>query len=236
VCVTYSGEVDRFVSYGPVSLTCSISSAREGSLRNMSNPWLPSPDPVTETESRNPAEAKTARKGANAPQPGVMAPDLADRLPRREASWPATVWWLGAHGGAGESTLASLAPGTRAAGHAWPIPTTTGTVHRVVLVARSNFSGLTSARKAAIDWASSSLGGGVQLAGIALMSDARGRVPKPLRDLEQVIAGGVPRVWNLPWVEAWRFGPATPADALPKEFHTLFSDLSLPLPGVSAHN
>jgi hypothetical protein len=202
----------------------------------MSNPWLANPDSTTAIEPRNSPEAKAVLTGAIAPQPGVNAPDIADRLPRREAAWPATVWWLGTHGGAGESTLAALAPGTRAAGHAWPIPTTAGTVHRVVLVARSNFSGLAAARKAAIDWASNSLGGGVQLAGVALMSDAHGRLPKPLRELEQVLAGGVPRVWSLPWVDTWRFGPATSDEALPKEFRALFSDLSLPLPGVTAHD
>jgi hypothetical protein len=31
------------------------------------------------------------------------------------------VWWLGVHGGAGESTLARLFKGTRAAEHRWPV-------------------------------------------------------------------------------------------------------------------
>ena len=33
----------------------------------------------------------------------------------------AAVWWLGAHGGAGESTLEELFSGSRAAGHSWPV-------------------------------------------------------------------------------------------------------------------
>lgn len=173
-------------------------------------------------------------RGAQAPQPGVNEPDVTDRLPRREAPGSATVWWLGAHGGAGESTLATLAPGSRAAGHAWPVPTDPGTIHRVVLVARSNFAGLSAARKAAIDWASGSLGTGVQLAGVALMADAHGRIPKPLRDVEQVLAGGVPHVWDLPWVEEWRFGPPSPSDFLPKVFRDLFSELALSPTGVTA--
>jgi len=200
----------------------------------MTNPWLATSSTTPAAAPLPPPAIPGWSQGAQAPQPGVNEPDITDRLPRREAPGSVPVWWLGAHGGAGESTLATLVPGTRAAGHAWPVPTDAGTIHRVVLVARSNFAGLSAARKASIDWASGSLGSGVQLAGIALMADAHGRIPKPLRDVEQVLAGGVPHVWNLPWVEGWRFGPPSPSDALPKEFRELFSDLSLTPTGVTA--
>lgn len=202
----------------------------------MTNPWLASSPQSPALEPQPTSSSPSALTGARAPQPGVNEPDVTDRMPRREVSWPASVWWLGAHGGAGETTLATLMPGTRAAGHAWPIPADPGTIHRVVLVARSSFAGLTAARKASIDWASGSLGGGVQLAGVALMADAHGRLPKPLRDLEQLLAGGVPRVWDLPWVEAWRYGPPSPSEALTKEFRAFFSDLSLSAQGVNAHH
>ena len=195
------------------------------------NPWLTEPEQIEAPDVEVSQTRRAARVGATAPQPGVPIPDTVDRLPHRDAAWPAPVWWLGAHGGAGESTLATLAPGTRPAGHAWPIPTTLGTTHRVVLVARSNYSGLIAAQRAATDWASGTLGDGVQLAGLVLIADAAGRRPKTLRDLEQVIGGGVPRMWTLPWVEAWRI--AAPSDMpLPKEFRQLFADLSLPAPNT----
>ena len=201
------------------------------------NPWLIGPEQPAEPNAvAAPQTRREVRLGATAPQPGVPTPDTADRLPRREAAWPATVWWLGVHGGAGESTLAALAPGTRPADHAWPIPVRPGTTHRVVLVARANYSGLTAAQRAATEWASNTLGDSVQLLGLVLVADAPGRRPKVLRELEQVIAGGVPRVWQLPWVEAWRLGPAAVGDQLPKEFRELFAGLSLTAPSTPAHN
>ena len=199
------------------------------------NPWLTVAEQAATTEVA-PRARRPAPTGASAPQPGVPVPGIADRLPRRDTLWPATLWWLGVHGGAGETTLARLATGTRTANHAWPIPTAPGTTHRVALVARNNYSGLIAAQRAAIEWASNSLGDSVQLVGLVLITDAPGRRPKTLRDLEQVIAGGVPRVWTLPWVEAWRIAE-TPLDTpLPKEFHQLFAELSLTATSIPTRN
>ena len=200
------------------------------------NPWLTGPDhaPEPEPQVAVPPTRKEARSGPSEPQAGVAVPDTADRLPRWLQAWPATVWWLGVHGGAGESTLSALAAGSRPAQHGWPIPDTVGTVHRVMLVARTNWGGLTAAQRAATEWASGALGDGVQLGGLVLVADAPGRLPKPLRDLQQVISGGVPRVWTLPWVDAWRLGPVEPT-SLPKEFRALLADLHL-TPSSSAHN
>jgi hypothetical protein len=114
------------------------------------------------------------------------------------------------------------------------MPATPDTSSRVVLVARTNYAGLTAAQRAATEWASNALGDAIQLAGLVLMPDAPGKRPRPLRDLEQVVAGGVPRVWTMPWVEAWRMAPTRPGDPAPKEFRSLFSDLSL-TPSNPAH-
>lgn len=160
------------------------------------------------------------------PQYGVPVPDRADRLPQRPTPYTATVWWLGVSGGAGESTLAALAQGSRPAEHAWPIPETPGILNRVVLVARTNFAGLTAAQRAATEWASGVLGGGVQLEGLALIPDIPGRLPKELRDLAQVVSGGVPHTWSLPWVDAWRFAPVNRVD-LDRGFAAMFKDLRL---------
>lgn len=192
--------------------------------------------PVETGEALAPSTRRAARRAPTSPQSGVPAPDLVDRLPRRAAALPATVWWLGVHGGAGESTLAALASGSRPADHAWPIPTANVTAHHVVLVARTNYSGLRAAQRAATEWAANTLPQSISLAGLVLIADAPGRRPKPLRDLEMVIAGGVPRVWHLPWVNAWRFGPASSTDPLPKEFDQLFADLSLTTSSTHAQN
>lgn len=202
------------------------------------NPWLTGPEQAPKPES-NVAPAlsprRQARSGPSSPQAGVPTPDTADRLPQRSQAWPATVWWLGVHGGAGESTLAGLAAGSRPAQHSWPVAATPGTVNRVVLVARTSWGGLTAAQRAATEWASGVLGDSVQVDGLVLVADAPGRLPKPLRDLQHVIAGGVPHVWTLPWVDAWRLGPVDTSAPVPKEVRALLADLQLS-PSGPAHN
>jgi hypothetical protein len=192
------------------------------------NPWITGPERAADPEPETPTPTRRAvRTGPAAPQAGVSVPDTADRLPRRSQMLPAKVWWLGVHGGAGESTLAALAQDTRAAQHGWPIADPPTTATNVVLVARSNYQGLTAAQRAATEWASGALGGAVNLGGLVLIADAPGRLPKPLRDLQQVVGGGLPRVWTLPWVDAWRLGPAAPSTPLPKPFRELFAELRL---------
>ncbi|WP_322788351.1 DUF6668 family protein [Herbiconiux ginsengi] len=217
--------------------TPSLKIGRCGSLTSL-NPWLVPQDRSTEEvpPSREFPTRERARTKVTSPQPGIPTPDVVDRLPRRDAVWPATVWWLGVHGGAGESTLAMLAAGSRPAGHAWPVPTMPGTTHRVVLVARSNYAGISAARLAAIEWASNTLGDVIDLAGLVVIADAPGRTPKPLRDLERVVAGGLPHVWRLPWVDAWRVSPVDSRLPLHKEFRQLFSDLEITTASTPAHH
>lgn len=192
------------------------------------NPWITRPDHAAAEQPSAPDVPRSRRpRGPLTPQAGIPVPDTADRLPRWSQAWPAKVWWLGVHGGAGESTLAALAQGTRPAQHGWPIADPPNVATNVVLVARSNYHGLTAAQRAATEWASGALGNSVTLAGLVLIADAPGRLPKPLRDLQQVVAGGLPRVWTLPWVDAWRLGPADPSTPLPKAFRELFAELHL---------
>jgi len=193
------------------------------------NPWVrPVPSAEPALEIVEPATTPAPKLASvTAPQEGVPVPDQADRLPQRNTPHGATVWWLGVTGGAGESTLAALTRGSRSAGHAWPIPENRGSVCRVVLVARTNYTGLAAAQRAAIEWASGILGDAVRVDGLVLIPDMPGRMPKELRHLAQVVSGGVPHTWSLPWVDAWRFGPLDPSAELPKEFHALLADLHL---------
>jgi hypothetical protein len=173
-----------------------------------------------------PRSRREARPGATAPQPGIPVPPVGSRLPRRDAP-AAGLWWVGVHGGAGESTLEMFAAGTRAAGHAWPVPETGTGTQRVVLVTRGNYGGLVAAQSAAMEWAAGSLGDAVRVEGLAVVADGPGIPPKVLRELVQLVGGGVPRLWHLPWVSAWRSGPASVGDRLPAAFRQLFADLSL---------
>jgi hypothetical protein len=193
------------------------------------NPWVRNSSTTEPAPEIVEPAVETGAKPASvtAPQDGIPVPDRADRLPQKKTPHGATMWWLGVTGGAGESTLAALAHGSRAAGHAWPIPENHSSVCRVMLVARTNYAGLTAAQHAAIEWACGVLGDAVRVEGLVLIPDMPGRMPKELRHLAQIIAGGLPHTWSLPWVNAWRFTAFDPAADLPKEFHTLLADLHL---------
>jgi hypothetical protein len=93
----------------------------------------------------------------------------------------------------------------------------------VVLVARSDVRGLTAAQRAATQWASGSVLG-VDLLGLVISADAPGRLPRPLRDLSALVAGGVPRVWHLPWIEPWRTDAPT-TETLPASARRLLDDV-----------
>ena len=171
-----------------------------------------------------PEEPPFVPTGATRPQLSVPQPDQADRLPRRNvAGREPSFWWLGVHGGAGETSLARLDKRTKAAEHQWPL-TAAGSV--IVLVARSNIPGLRAARLAATEWASGSLSG-IHVAGLVVMADAPGRLPKEIRDFARVVGGGVPHLWHFPWVDGWRYGHDVAIEELPKEARTTLEQVQI---------
>jgi Family of unknown function (DUF6668) len=145
-------------------------------------------------------------------------------LPIRQvpAGMGGPLWWLGCHGGAGSSTL-TLAVGGWDGGRYWPVVEGPAIVN-VVLVARTHVSGLRAAQAAARQWACGALPT-VRLLGLAVIADAPGRRPKPLRDLLDLLSGGLPRVWDLPWVEALRLGDPADQIPLPSNFSAMAADL-----------
>jgi hypothetical protein len=198
-------------------------------MSDSGNPWVVGAPAVVDAPASDapPLTRRERLRGPRAPQPAtVTAPAETDRLPVHRADEPAGLWWVGAHGGAGETTLARLAPGSRAAGHAWPAPAAGSPASRVVVVARTDHSGLLAAQRVAREWASGQVAGLVDLVGLVLVADAPGRRPKELRQLEQLVSGGYPRSWTLPWIDAWRLGPADPAD-MGREHQRLLADLQL---------
>ncbi len=116
------------------------------------------------------------------------------------------LWWLGVHGGAGESSLAALFPGTAAAEHQWQIPLQRGVTQRSVLVARTNLAGMHAVRLAVAQWAAGAVSSDIELVGIVFMADAPGKLPRALRDYLQITASGARRHWLIPWVDPWRLG------------------------------
>lgn len=195
------------------------------------NPWVHSVETDEKAiDDRNVDEGfatPSPRPALLSPQPSVAPPREADRFDRWTLSdteaQTVGVWWVGAHGGAGESTLEQLLEGSQAAGHAWPISPPHAVPARVVLLARTNAHGLRAAQLAAIEWASGEIP--IQLEGLVLIADAPGRLPRPLKDFAQLVAGGVPVTWRLPWVEAWRTGEPVCAATAPKEITRFLDDL-----------
>lgn len=191
-------------------------------MSERANPWLSQPTtPIP--AAHPPVMAAPPTSGPVAPQRGVPAPDQVDRLPVRDQSATPAVWWLGVHGGAGESTLAALSPErSAAAGHAWP-RSTSGNQTPVVLVARSNAAGLRATQNALREWGAGLTSSNVL--GLVVMADAPGRMPRALRDRLTVAAGGGPRTWTVPWVNAWRFEEPTNVP-IPRDVQRVFDELS----------
>jgi hypothetical protein len=111
--------------------------------------------------------------------------------------------------------LERLFAGSCATGHRWPIASDAAALPAVVLVARTDARGLRAVQRAVRELAEHRLP--VDLLGLVLMADAPGRLPRVLRDLAGVVGGTVPRVWSLPWVEAWRAGEIPAPANSPKE-------------------
>lgn len=165
--------------------------------------------------------------GPSAPQPGIAAPahglDLVD-VPVDDRLWVA-----GVHGGAGETTLA-VALSSSGTDRRWPRADTPA---RVLLVARTHLSGLRAAQRAAQQWASGRTPA-VDLVGLALVPDAPGKLPRELRDFAQIVVGGVPRSWFLPWEEGLRLAepklpgelPVVDVGDAPRSLRRLAADLS----------
>lgn len=161
--------------------------------------------------------------GPTAPQAGVPAPERG--LPVRQSTDTASLFIVGAHGGAGETAVASMDPRWSATDHTWPeLPGAAPA--QCLVVARTHASGLLAAQRAIAQWASSTAGASAQCAGLLLIADAPGRLPAPLLDLVQHVSGGAPRVWRLDWIEEWRLGdldsrPPRAARRLLRQLHTL---------------
>ncbi|TCC19002.1 DUF6668 family protein [Kribbella speibonae] len=181
------------------------------------NPWTreQSPGPQQQPQPGPGPQPDITPRGPSAPQHGVPAPAEDQRLPKFAIPAADTLWWVGVHGGSGETTMSVLLPGTRASNHRWPIPPPPVPTP-VILVARTHGSGLRAAQRAAIEWASGVVQG-VAVLGLVLISDAPGRLPRVLDDFADIVGGGVPRVWDIPWIEEWRRGEAPTPDNTPDE-------------------
>lgn len=171
------------------------------------NPWLSQPSlpelpPTADEESA--AEPAVWAAGAEV---GDVEP-----LATFEVGEGAGFFVMGAHGGAGTSTLAALLDAADA-GTRWPTPTT-GDV-RVLVAARTSAYGIARAQEKARQWASGALPG-VELVGVAWVADAPGRLPRSLREQVALVSGAFPVTVSVPWEGSWRTD-AAPSGAAPHQ-------------------
>lgn len=138
--------------------------------------------------------------------------------------------WVGAHGGAGVTTLTQAVPG--GVDLARKLPLEDGlTGLPAVIVCRSNARGLGAARDTAAMAAPTTT-----LLGLVVVADMpERRRPKALADSLYVTRGAFTAVWEMPWVSQWRLGePPSPANS-PRQvrdlLRALWTAVNLPLPG-----
>jgi hypothetical protein len=131
--------------------------------------------------------------------------------------------FVGCHGGAGTTTLARLIKNGHDGGRYWPVPAV-GNVS-VVLVARTHADGLRRAQAAGRQWADRRIPESIRPIGLAAVADTPGKLPKPLRHLLDLISGGLPNLWCLPWVEGLRLGEPARQISFPSAYSDMAADL-----------
>jgi hypothetical protein len=185
------------------------------------NPWITKPTADIAAQEA-PDTHRPPAAVISSPLRGMVEPDAADLLARRTMTGSAALWITGTHGGAGESRIADFLHGARVTDHCWPV-LQDGSKPKVLLVCRADMRGLTTARSALTQWAAGATPE-VELVGLAILADAAGKTPKALRDFAAIVGGGAPRLWTLPWVEAWRHGDTTPPTA--REYQRFITDIA----------
>lgn len=163
----------------------------------MSNPWL-TDEPVQVAAEPAGQERDGWVPAARSWLPVAEVPAV-DGLDLVQVS-AAGLWLVGAHGGAGTSTVARVL-GVAESGTRWPV-TDQGLV-RAWVVARTHRAGTAAAQRAAVQWAGGGVPG-VDLAGVVWVADAPGRLPRTLRQAVGLVSGAFPSSVTVPWVGAWR--------------------------------
>ncbi|MGV9822937.1 DUF6668 family protein [Nocardia xishanensis] len=133
----------------------------------------------------------------------IAAPEAGRRAPVREQPLPTTgvhpplFAVLGAHGGAGASTLARWWAPAADTGLAWPA--SPATTQRVLVAARLCMPGLTAAAERLREWHAGLAPDGVTVIGLVLTAARPGKVPSVVRRYRSVVAELVETVYEIGW-------------------------------------
>lgn len=117
---------------------------------------------------------------------------------------PPLVWLLGAHGGAGVSTLAHVLAPAADCGRRWPCAAVEESPF-VVLVCRESIDGLTATHELLREYHSGQVAPDVCLLGLVTCAHKPGRIPaeiaRYLRIVEPLLPNG--GRWRIAWQDAW---------------------------------
>lgn len=162
------------------------------------NPW------VDHEVQRAPVAAPVAASPSWSVVGGISAEAaVACSLPVVLSDYQDDIVLVGAHGGAGTSTVAELT-GLVDGGHVWPV--SAPVANRVLVVARTNMAGLRAAQAAALRVYSGAVRG-VDVVGVVLVADVPGRrIPRELVDMTRAVKAAFPTSITIDWVSELRLG------------------------------
>ncbi|WP_107661124.1 DUF6668 family protein [Nocardia suismassiliense] len=140
----------------------------------------------------------TTPAGLKVPAPEEQAP-VWDRA-LSTASPPPAIWLLGAHGGAGVSTLARTWAPAADSQRGWPAA---DRYPNVVVLTRTHRIGLTAAH-VLLRQAAAGLIGGCTLLGLVSVADHDGHLPATLRRQLELVEELAPASWRVPFLSIYR--------------------------------
>lgn len=128
--------------------------------------------------------------------PSVPIPDGA-----LQAGLP-PLWWVGCHGGAGVTTLATLTGLGVETGAAWPQIPPQWRAQPVALVTRASAAGTRAAEGAVEQWRRRAIAN-VRVVGLVVVDASPRRPPRIVTERLQLLKGWLPSIWRVGWEETF---------------------------------
>jgi hypothetical protein len=125
---------------------------------------------------------------------------IAEQPLHQDEGFSPLVWLVGAHGGAGTTSLAHAVAAFGDAGQQWPAE---DEYPWSVIVARTTREGLEAAHDTALQ-AQAGKSGDCKVLGVILVADAPGKIPKAIEQRMTVLERVVPTIWTVDYHPSWR--------------------------------
>jgi len=158
---------------------------------NMTSARAVDPDDVSGEET-----ASVPPAWISAPTEAERAPVWEDRIPRRAGEPVPAMWLLGAHGGAGVSTLEAVWAPAGDSRRGWPAAER---APFVVIVARMHQTGLDAAHRLVMQHKAGAAGD-CSLLGLVTVAAAPGKPDVSLTRRRELVASAAGADWHIGWV------------------------------------